>query len=164
MCVIGAGHVMAASIVKPGLWEVTVTSRVSETRTEIPELGKEPTQEHAEIAAEMRRPVVAPDLARTTRECFAQQATTRWSALTKLSSGQGGCVWKPVVQNAKRFRATLVCSSARREGSADFTATAERFSGEVTVVMHESSYDRTDTTLVSGALVSKTCADHGEAK
>jgi hypothetical protein len=164
MCVVGPATVAAASIVKPGLWEVTVTTRVSETRTEIPELGKALTEERAKVAAEMRRPVVAPDLTRTTRECVSPQATSRWNTLTKLPSELGGCSWKPVTQNAKTFKAALVCSTARRTGTADFTATAERFKGEITVVMHESSYDRTDTKVVSGAFVAKSCEEHGGSK
>jgi hypothetical protein len=146
------------------LWELTVTTRVSETRTEIPELGKELTEERAKVAAEMRRPVVAPELTRTARECIVPQAANRWSTFTKMPSEQAGCSWKPVVQNARTFKATLVCSAARRTGTADFTATSERFKGEITIVMHESSYDRTDTKLVSGTFVAKSCEDHSGGK
>jgi hypothetical protein len=163
-CFVCPGFAAAASIVKAGLWEVTVTTRVSETRTEIPELGKELTEEHAKVAAEMRRPVVAPELTRTARECVAPRATSRWSTFTKLPSEQAGCSWKPVIQNVKTFKAALVCSTARRTGTAAFTATSERFNGEITVVMHESSYDRTDTKVVSGKLVAKSCEGHGGAE
>ena len=149
----------ASPIVKPGLWEVTVTTRISETRTEVPELGKAPTGERAKVDADMRRPVVAPDVTRTTRECVTPQAASRWTALTRIDRDYVACTKKPLAQSSKHFKATLACAAGRNTGSAEFSATRESFKGEVSVVSHEPAYDRTETKVVQGTWVARECSD-----
>ena len=147
----------ATSIVKPGLWEIVTTTRISETRTEIPELGKGPTGDRANVAAEMRRPVFAPDVTRTTRECLGAKAARRWTALTNIDRDYRACKTKSLTLNTKRFKALINCAAGKHTGTAEFSATGEQYSGEISMVAHEGAYDRTEAKIVQATWVGRSC-------
>jgi hypothetical protein len=147
-----------STIVKPGWWEISVTTRVSEVRTTgNPVAGV--SGQSPELPAETRQPVVAPDVTRTVSECLVGPATRSWSALTKIDRDYGACQIKPVSRNARRYTATLSCSGGKSSGKADFNATSTSFKGEVQVIAHESSYDRTDTKITQGRWLRASCDD-----
>jgi len=78
-----AAHAVAVAA-KPGLWERTVVLRVSETRTQVPELANKSGENLPKIDAEMRKPVYAPDLTSTSQECLKAPASISWNAMTKV--------------------------------------------------------------------------------
>jgi hypothetical protein len=147
----------ATAIVKPGSWEIVTTTRISETRTEIPELGKKPTGEGAKAAAEMRRPVFAPDVTRTTRECLGAKAASRWTVLTNIDRDYRACKTKSLTLNTKRFKAVINCAAGKHTGTAEFSATGEQYSGEISMVAHEGAYDRTEAKIVQATWVGRSC-------
>jgi hypothetical protein len=145
-----------STIVKPGLWEISVTTRVSEVRTVgNPVAGV--SGQSTELPAEARQPVVAPDVTRTLSECLTVPVVGNWTALTKIDRDYGACQIKPVSRNARRYTATLSCVDGKATGKADFTAASTAFKGEVRVVAHEPSYDRTDTKVIQGRWLRANC-------
>jgi hypothetical protein len=145
--------------VKPGLWERTVVSRVFETRTLVPELGRTLSDEQKKIDAAMRKPVHAPDVSNTSRECLPAHSSTTWEALTKLDREYTACTRTPIAQSSRTFKASLLCNAGKTTGKAEFKATQDYVEGEITVVSHESAYDRTDTKLIKSKWISATCDD-----
>lgn len=159
--VASTGNAVAASnIVKPGLWEVKITTGVSEVRTGEQAQGPAVGGQHpAQLPPEAHKPVVAPDITETVRECLKPPLTQSWGALTRMDRDYGACQIKPVSSNAKRYKAVLTCAGGKARGEANFNASATRFDGTVTVVAHQSSYDRTDSKILQGRWVRATCDD-----
>jgi uncharacterized protein DUF3617 len=157
-CFASASHALPIAV-KPGLWERTVTTRVFETRTQVPELAKLPPDERAKAEAEMKRSVYAPDVTQTTRECVTSGAVASWAAFTGADRDYGACTRKTLAQNAKRFKASLVCNAGRSTGTSDYAADDDRISGETTLVFHESTYDRTERRLVKSRRIGSACGD-----
>jgi len=153
-----AAPVLAASpIVKPGTWDVQVTTGVSETRTDVPELSKAPAAERAKIDAEMRKPVSAPDVVSTRQECITREQASRWASLIRLDRDYAACSRKSITQSTKQFKASLTCSSGKSKGDVRFSATPTRYEGEVRIVSHEPSYDKTESKRVQATWVSADC-------
>ena len=142
---------------KPGLWERTVTTRLFETRTVVPEVASKPAEERQKFEAEMRKPVYAPDVVNTSRECLSQGASASWEALTKVDADYGACTRKTLAQNARSFKASLSCNSGKSTGKVEFKATVDQVQGDITLVTHEPSYDRTQTKRITLKRVSPAC-------
>ena len=123
-----AATVFAASpIVKPGTWDVQVTTGVSETRTDVPELSKAPAAERPKIDAEMRKPVSAPDVVSTRQECITRETASRWASLIRLDRDYAACSRKSLAQSTKQFKASLTCSSGKVKGDVRFSATPTKY-------------------------------------
>ena len=54
----------------------------SETRTVIPEIDKIPKAERAQVEADMRKPVVAPEQTVKNRKCVTSAMVRNWLTLT----------------------------------------------------------------------------------
>jgi hypothetical protein len=153
-----AASVFAASpIVRAGTWDVQVTTGVSETRTDVPELSKAPAAERPKIDAEMRKPVSAPDVVSTRQECITRDAASRWASLIRLDRDYAACSRKSLVQSPKQFKASLTCSSGKVKGDVRFSATPAKYEGEIRIVSHEPSYDKTESKRVQATWVSSVC-------
>jgi hypothetical protein len=153
----------ASTIVRPGLWEITVTTRVSEVRTDPARPESFASGQQAKVPMGLAKPVVAPDVTHTLRECLTAAVARSWTALTKIDREYGACQMKPLARNARRYKVALTCAGGRASGDADFSATATEFQGEVRVVAHESSYDRTDTKIVRGRWLRANCGGSASA-
>src|SRR5689334_16055694 len=143
-----SGAVVASTIVKPGLWELTVTTGVSEVRTDSSPSTLSVEGKAQELPAEAHRPVVAPDLTQTSHECISAKAAAQWSALTKLDRDYGLCNAKVALRTSKKYAAHLSCAAGKAEGEAEFFATATTLQGTVRIVARAPSYDRTDSRTV----------------
>ncbi len=82
---VSAQAIAASTIVRPGLWEIAVTTRVSEVRTGTAHPVVKAPGQSAEPPAELLLPVAAPDVTRTSRECLTAPAARDWTALTKMA-------------------------------------------------------------------------------
>ena len=155
---LGAHAFAASPIVKPGWWEITVTTGVSEVRTSSENSGPAIAGKHpAELPPEARKPAVAPDITNKTPECLTQSQTQTWTAFTRMDRDYGACQVRPLLNSRKQYKALLTCAGGKAHGEANFTATPTSFRGDVKVVAHESSYDRTDTKNIQAHWVRATC-------
>jgi len=102
-----AAHAVAVAA-KPGLWERTVVLRVSETRTQVPELANKSGENLPKIDAEMRKPVYAPDLTSTSQECLKAPASISWNAMKKVDQEYAACTRKTLSQSPSTLGGRLL--------------------------------------------------------
>jgi Protein of unknown function (DUF3617) len=148
----------ARAAVKAGSWDFTVTSRVSETRTQVPELGNIPARDRESVKANMTQPVRAPDTSSSSHECLSAQAAGRWATVSKIDHDFAACKRKVITDNSKQFKATLSCNGGKATGEVEFSASGDAIVGQTTLVSHESTYDRTESKLVKGTWLGATCS------
>jgi hypothetical protein len=150
--------------VEPGLWDWSTTSMTSETRTVIPEIDKIPKAERAQVEADMRKPVVAPEQTVKNRKCVTSAMVRNWPTLTGVDHDYAACTRKSLSESAKAYRVTLQCGQGKTTGTIEYSVDGDRLLGKSVLVSHESTYDRSETATIQATRLSGDCGDLAPSK
>jgi len=150
--------------IKPGLWEWSTTSMTSEVRTVIPEIGKVPAAERAQVEAEMRKPVVAPERTVKDRKCVTAAMVQSWPALTRVDQDYAACTRKSLTQGAKAYKVALQCGQGKTNGTIEYSVDGDRLLGKSVLTSHESTYDKTETATIRATRLGGDCGDLAPGK